>query len=102
MYQLVDFAIPSRHKITQAGLKVHKLSEVITAENPDLFYHALVSHWKRPSDIVLNSREPKTILTSGIGGIPENCIEQRMMLLDGLSYLPDDILVNLESMLSYY
>ena len=96
LYGLVDFAIPSRHKITQAGLKVHKLSDVMTASNPDLFYRALVSHWKCPSDIVLNSREPKTILTSDIGGILENSIEQRMMLIDGLSYLPDDILVKVD------
>ena len=96
LYGLVDFAVPKSHKISQAGIKMHKLAEVITAPNPDLIYRALISHWKSPCSVVPHSQEPHTVLTGEIGGVRAKDIEQRMMLLDGLTYLPDDILVKVD------
>ena len=96
LYGLADFAVPKSHKISQAGIKMHKLAEVIMASNPDLIYRSLISHWKSPGEVVSHSQEPKTILTGEIGGVSINDIEQRMMLLDGLTYLPDDILVKVD------
>ena len=96
LYGLVDFAVPKSHKISQAGIKMHKLAEVITAPNPDLIYRALISHWKSPCSVIPHSQEPHTVLTGEIGGVRTKDIEQRMMLLDGLTYLPDDILVKVD------
>jgi len=96
LYELVDFAVPKSHKISQAGIKMHKLAEVIRAPNPDLIYRSLISHWKLPCEVVLHSKEPDTILTGEIGGVCLKDIEQRMMLLDGLTYLPDDILMKVD------
>ena len=75
---------------------MHKLAEVITAPNPDLIYRALISHWKSPCMVVPHSQEPHTVLTGEVGGVRAKDIEQRMMLLDGLTYLPDDILVKVD------
>ena len=96
LYGLVDFAVPKAYKISQAGIKMHKLARVITATNPDLIYRALISHWKSPCRVVPHSQEPDTVLTGEIGGVCAEDIEQRMMLLDGLTYLPDDILVKVD------
>jgi asparagine synthase (glutamine-hydrolysing) len=96
LYGLADFAVPKSHKISQAGIKMHKLAEVIMAPNPDLIYRSLISHWKSPCEVVSQSQEPNTILTGEIGGVCIKDIEQRMMLLDGLTYLPDDILVKMD------
>ena len=78
------------------GNKMHKAASVITSKTVNELYKGLVSHWDDPSSIVLNAIEPSTILTN------ENFIlegfdsAQRMMAIDTLSYLPDDILVKVD------
>jgi asparagine synthase (glutamine-hydrolysing) len=79
-----------------AGDKMHKLAEILAAATPATMYRELVSHWKQPTTIVLGSSEPTTLLTnpSAWPEIPD--FTQRMMYLDTLSYLPDDILVKVD------
>lgn len=58
-------------------------------------YRAMVSANAAPSELVLNSVEPATVFSGGELpklSRPENVI----MVLDGLSYLPDDILVKVD------
>ncbi len=58
-------------------------------------YRAMVSANAAPSELVLNSIEPATVFSCGELpklSRPENVI----MVLDGLSYLPDDILVKVD------
>lgn len=68
----------------------------MAARSADALYHGLVSHWPEPERIVLGSHEPGTPLT-----MPETCPDQadfahRMMYLDTVTYLPDDILAKLD------
>lgn len=89
-------ALPSRYQATQPGDKMYKLANVITAKNPDQMYRNLVSHWNRPDSIVLGSEEPNTLL-SDISIMPNlSDIEQRMMFLDAVTYLPNDILTKVD------
>jgi asparagine synthase (glutamine-hydrolysing) len=78
------------------GYKVHKLVEVIASESPEAMYRSLVSHWKAPGEVVIGAEEPRTVLSDaplrgGAGGFTE-----RMMYLDLVSYLPDDILTKVD------
>ena len=61
----------------------------------DVYLH-LCSHWTDPASIVVGSREPPTMLTGldALPSLPGNV--ERMMYLDLLSYLPDDILVKVD------
>ncbi len=88
--------IPIEKRSTRVGDKAHKLAEILAADTPEAIYRNLVSHWKSPAAIVRNSQEPLTSLTNrmSLTKIPE--LEHRMMFLDAISYLPDDILTKVD------
>jgi asparagine synthase (glutamine-hydrolysing) len=88
--------LPASFKQQNPGDKLHKLAEVLAVESPETMYKGLVSHWKEPEAIVVNSSEPLTALTNpqGWANLPD--FTQRMMYLDTVSYLPDDILVKVD------
>jgi asparagine synthase (glutamine-hydrolysing) len=66
------------------------------AESPEALYRRLVSHWKAPTSLVIGSSEAGTLLTdeSQWATLPD--FAQRMMYLDMMTYLPDDILVKVD------
>jgi len=80
----------------KAGDKLHKLSQVLAMEEPEALYRRLVSHWDDPAAVALGAREHPTILTDrrGWANLPD--LTQRMMYLDTVTYLPDDILVKVD------
>jgi len=88
--------LPSRYRVSQAGDKMYKLARVIAAESPAAMYRNLISHWNHPESIILGSKEPNTLLTD-TSAIPDLYdIENRMMFLDSVTYLPDDILTKVD------
>ena len=94
--------IPRLRNISRPAEKVKKLAEMLGASNSSDFYRLLVSHWTRPADLVLGASEPDSVL-SNVPGFPIGKIAaaipdfmHRSMLLDTVSYLPDDILVKVD------
>ena len=76
--------------------KVHKLAGTLRAASPAQIYLDLVSFWKQPAGIVIRAQEPHTTLTDP-GSWPEALsLAEQMMLLDTLTYLPDDGLVKVD------
>lgn len=72
------------------------VSEILSVEGPEALYLRFMSHWKNPASIVMGALEPHTAFTDPASQ-PE--LEQfcaRMMCLDLVSYLPDDILVKVD------
>ena len=88
--------VPAGLRYSESGLKVHKLAAILAAQTPEEIYHGLVSHWKRPSDLVLGAKEPPTVLTDSQAWAGVGDFEHKMMYFDTVSYLPDDILVKLD------
>lgn len=88
--------LPERIKQRLPGDKLHKLAEVLLTEVPEALYLRLVSHWKTPGMLVLGGSEPPTILTdhAQCANLPD--FPHRMMYLDMMTYLPDDILVKVD------
>lgn len=78
------------------GYKLHKLSEVLSVASPENMYHGLVSHWKFPSSIVVGGCEPITVITDREQWANLYDFTLRMMYLDLVTYLPDDILVKVD------
>jgi asparagine synthase (glutamine-hydrolysing) len=78
------------------GDKLHKGAGVMAARTPAELYRLLVSHWPKPSELVIGATEPPTVLT-GHGQLPaaDHFVHQ-MMALDLLTYLPDDILAKVD------
>jgi asparagine synthase (glutamine-hydrolysing) len=85
--------LPAELRAGRAGDKLHKLASTFSLASPDALYRRLLSHWETPEEIVINGQEPKTTLDFPVD--LENFIE-RMMCLDAVSYLPDDILVKVD------
>ena len=76
------------------GDSLYKWSQAI--ESPESLYLKEVSSWKRPSHLVLRSAEPTTVLTDKSRWLDGADFLQRMMFIDLLTYLPDDILVKVD------
>lgn len=95
-YELVKPLLPTRLRQQQPGDKLHKLAEILAVCSPEEMYNGLVSHWKHPADLVRGGREHGTALTdrSRWATLPD--FTQRMMYLDSVSYLPDDILAKVD------
>jgi asparagine synthase (glutamine-hydrolysing) len=84
------------------------LADRIKERSPQLFakdfqhlYRTYSSFWHCPEDVVLGSREPKTVMSSfenhptGVGAM------EHMMFMDTRQYLPDDILVKVDRAAMY-
>jgi len=101
--RLLGLFSPGQLEAVQKGMrqsevaeKVRKVAEVLGAENPEVVYYHLVSHWKEPTVVVKGSVEPPTILSDCRGWADLPDFTQRMMFLDLVTYLPDDILVKVD------
>lgn len=88
--------LPSRYHGQRLGDRAHKAAGVLASETIDDLYLGLVSHWDSPSSLVLGGHEPPTELTRITDRQRSLPDVQRMMLLDTISYLPDDILAKVD------
>lgn len=92
MFQPFHATIP----IAMIGDKLHKLAEILKADTPDIFYLGLLSMWKEPTVLVPGSSEPVTDVTDRSRWPRLENFIQRMMALDLMTYLPDDILTKVD------
>jgi asparagine synthase (glutamine-hydrolysing) len=79
-----------------AAHRFQALSDAMAAASPEALYRDLVSHWKRPTAAVLGGYEPPTALTDPSRWTQLSDLAHRMMHLDTISYLPDDIFTKLD------
>lgn len=82
---------PRRYHFGAPGDKIHKLADVLTAEGPTELYTRLTSHW-RDARAVVRGAGANELMASH----PEMDFISRMMYIDTLGYLPDDILVKVD------
>ncbi len=86
---------PNSFRETNFGDKLHKGAGVLNAKSQEDLYLGLLTHW-RPEEIVLTGREPFTVLKGSPPVLTGLDDVQRMMALDAVTYLPDDILVKVD------
>lgn len=96
LYGAIDGALPARWRLRLPGDKLHKAAALFAAECPETLYLRLVSHWQDPAALVVGGEEPLTPLTDPAAWLACPDFAQRMMYLDALTYLPDDILVKVD------
>jgi len=78
------------------GDKIRKLADVLDVASPEEMYRRLVSHWQHPEHVVPDAHAPGTRLTDQEGWPDLPDLTSRMMYLDTVTYLPDDILVKVD------
>ena len=86
--QIVSMPLP--------GDKIHKLANILPAKSAEDFYFHLVSHWHDIDTIVIGAKDPVAPVERSSLGLNLGSIEQNMMYLDSISYLPDDILTKVD------
>ena len=96
LYQTMRPLVPVRLRTQRVGDKAHKLARILDAGSPEAMYTCLVSQWLDPATLVRASSEPPTLLSDAHSWAQASTFEQRMMYLDGVTYLPDDILVKVD------
>lgn len=84
--------LPRRFQTSNLGNKLEKLASAMQSDSGSAFYKDLVSHWKDPASIVLGSSEPATLLDRRDIQPDLPGLRERMMYLDMMTYLPDEIL----------
>jgi len=78
------------------GDKVYKAAAVLSSGSVDALYLRFLSHWDDPESLVIGSQEPVTKLNGAPPNLPGLDAVERMMALDTVTYLPDDILVKVD------
>jgi asparagine synthase (glutamine-hydrolysing) len=86
-------ALPLQGKL---ATKFFFLSEILSAEDLEKLYVRLMSQWEDPQQLVINGKEPSTLLTNS-EKLPANLKPvEKMMYTDLMTYLPDDIFAKLD------
>jgi asparagine synthase (glutamine-hydrolysing) len=81
--------------VQHPGGSMHKLASVLGASDPDELYARLVSKWDPAEAIVRGGRQLPSALDDGRAAFLSDMTE-RMMVVDMMTYLPDDILVKVD------
>jgi asparagine synthase (glutamine-hydrolysing) len=90
-------AVPAvTRRISRPREKARKLADVLPLDSPEQMYHHLMSQWQDPAAVVIGATEPPTRLAQAAGSDGPMDPTQRLLLIDALSYLPDDILAKVD------
>ncbi|HJV74814.1 MAG TPA: asparagine synthase (glutamine-hydrolyzing) [Noviherbaspirillum sp.] len=88
--------LPQSLQRGSVGDKLHKGADVLDSQSIDALYLRMMTHWHDPASMVIGGYEPPTAMRSGSRAGAGLDDAQRMMLLDMLAYLPDDILAKVD------
>jgi asparagine synthase (glutamine-hydrolysing) len=93
--QAVGPFLPSRFRRHDMGRLVHRVADVLGSRSAEAFYTGLVSQEQQPARLI-GAAEPPSWLTTPSRWPEVPSFTERMMFLDLVSYLPDDILVKVD------
>jgi len=80
-----------------AGTKIHKLAEMVAwVEGPEHLHRLLTSHWNGHERVSHDSFEPATSFADPKAWAELKSAADRLMYLDQVTYLPDDILTKVD------
>jgi asparagine synthase (glutamine-hydrolysing) len=93
-------AVSSAVGVSRSGDKAHKLAARLrTVKTMDDLYWSLVKEWSDNEELVIGTEPSNEDFSSPVSRIPEGANlspEERMMFLDTITYLPDDILCKVD------
>jgi asparagine synthase (glutamine-hydrolysing) len=96
MAGLMEPILPSSLRGVKVGDKLHKGAELLSCQSRDEVYLHLMSQWNDPAALVIGGYQPPTLMTGNAPAFTGLDDVQRMMALDMITYLPDDILTKVD------
>ena len=87
--------LSKRLVVSNPGDKLHKLAEVMCAGSQEALYRDLVSQWRGVLPLK-GVTDPLTLIADPGRWPALSSFSERMMVVDTLTYLPDDILVKVD------
>lgn len=78
------------------GQRLHRLAAYAQSDSVDRLHRLMVSRWHDPTIVVPGIPEPESLLAGLAPAGNARPDAERMMLLDTLTYLPDDILTKVD------
>ena len=94
-YYFCEIFLPKYLKVNFPGIKLYKISDLITYENLYDVYLSLISSWNSSENIVLKTNYPNFSNNFEFSKFKLNDNHQ-LMYLDSINYLPNDILVKVD------
>lgn len=88
--------LPARYRVSNVQDRLPKLAEWVDNASFEQFYRQSVSHFKASDKLVLDSGVYPTEFESLAGRLSSFSSQEKMMLLDALTYLPGDILTKID------
>ncbi len=96
LFSALGPVLPGKLRQRNPGDKLHKMAGILGSKTPAGIYRGLVEHWEPGHGIVLGATAHETVLDRD-GDWPKlGSFTEQMMHLDGVSYLPDDILTKVD------
>lgn len=86
--------LPAKYRNPNIGGMAHKAAGFLPLRSVNEIYRHAISHWT-PAELLLDGSEPLTAVNNPQSMPPCDSV-QRMMALDTISYLPDDILCKVD------
>ena len=86
---------PSRRAVLR-GDRIHKLAGILLHDSLEATYRRFVTHWPDPAQLVRGSVEAESALTQADQWPSTRDLLHRLMYLDSVTYLPDDIFVKVD------
>ena len=87
---------PNRTGSARLAERIQKLADALASDDTDDLYQQIMSQWKDPDGVVIGGTESRTALTDASLALQEGNNIDRIMSLDALTYLPDDLLVKVD------
>jgi asparagine synthase (glutamine-hydrolysing) len=88
--------LPRLAQVDRLGDKLHKGAPLLGSDNVAELYGGMLSLWQNPASVVIGAAEPASQATGAVPELRGLGPVERMMALDMLGYLPDDILVKVD------
>lgn len=84
-------------QVTHVGLKVHKLLQRLGGmRSVDEMHRRLLTEWPSGCGVVLGAKALPSLLTRNPMAGEKHAMEELMMMLDTVTYLPDDVLTKVD------
>ena len=88
--------LPARLRPSMPEQKLQKLAALIGEDDAGALYRGLVSLWPEPERLVPGAAEKRGLVWDPAIAREQPALTERMMLLDTLTYLPDDLLTKVD------